>query len=159
MAPHYYYDYDYYYYYYYYYSHYHVVLLSANQLQKSSWPVWLPLGAVNQRFNFLIIIIIIINMSIINFHLFKSINAFSCTKLWPELFCVMEVKYDSLRMKRAQNCDEMRWSSCARQWDRKRNEYMLRELQITPVLSYIRQYQNHWFQNVKGKDPKGTPNG
>lgn len=42
----------------------------------------------------------------------------------------------------------MRRTAGYTKWDRRRNEEILHELQITPVLDYIHQYQNQWLQHL-----------
>ena len=42
----------------------------------------------------------------------------------------------------------MRRTASYTKWDHKRNEDILLELHIEPVLNYIHQYQNNWIQHV-----------
>ena len=42
----------------------------------------------------------------------------------------------------------MRHTAGYTKWDHKRNEDILHELHIEPVLDYIHQYQSNWIQHV-----------
>jgi hypothetical protein len=42
----------------------------------------------------------------------------------------------------------MRWTAGYTKWDLKRNEEVLKELKVEPILDYICRYQNNWREHV-----------
>ena len=61
--------------------------------------------------------------------------------------CVIETKAES----QPPEMRFMRHTAGYAKWDLKRNEDILRELHIEPVLDYIHQYQNNWIQHAQNK--------